>query len=247
MDIVKLLVPIIVAHALVLALIIIIIRKTLLSDTMKAVARIRQVEDEVRRKEEGIRQEIAEHEKEFAKKKAEAESELQAQRERSEKEVANMRDTVVGEARKEADKIIESAKANEQKFRNQLAQDMEEKAVDYGGQVFGLVFSEKVTPSINKAFIDELLDALDEIDAGTITVDASQAEFVSSHEMHPEQKARLEKILNEKFNASIQIKEKVDPALMAGISFKLGSLEIDGSLKNRFAEAVAEVKKNARA
>jgi hypothetical protein len=34
---------------------------------------------------------------------------------------------------------------------------------------------------------------------------------------------------------------------MAGISFKLGSLEIDGSLRSRFGEAVAEVKKNARA
>jgi F0F1-type ATP synthase delta subunit len=247
MDIVKLLAPIIIAHVVVLAVIIVIIRKMLLSDTVKAVARIRQVEAEVRKKEEAIRKEISEHEKDFGRKKAEAEAALQAQREKSEKEVAGMRDQVVGEARKEADKIIEQAKANEEKFRKQLAQDMEEKTVEYSGQVFDLVFSEKVTPAIDQAFINELLDALNEIDAGSITVDTDQAEFVTAREMDPEQKARLEGILNEKFSANIKIKEKVDPALMAGISFKLGSLEIDGSLRNRFLEAVGEVKKNARA
>lgn len=247
MDILKLLLPIIIAHAAVLVGLIVVIRKMLLSDTMKAVAKIRAVEDEVRRKEEGIRQEITQHEKEFAQKKAEAEAHLQSERERSEKEVAKMRDQVIGEARKDADKIIEQARANEEKFRKQLAQDMEEKAVEYGGQVFGLVFSERVTPEIDKAFIGELLDALSEIDAGAITVDTQKAEFTTAKPMDPEQKARLEAILNEKFGASVSIKETVDPGLMAGISFKLGSLEIDGSLRNRFGEAVAEVKKNARA
>ncbi len=247
MDILKLLLPIIVAHAVVLVALIVVIRKMLLSDTMKAVARIRAVEDEVRRKEESIRQEIAQHEKEFEQKKLEAAAQMQADRERSEKEVNNMRDQVVGEAKKEADKIIEQARGNEEKFRKQLAQDMEEKSVTYGGQVFELVFSEKVTPSIDKAFITELLDALSEIDAGAITVDTEQAEFRTAREMDPEQKKRLEGILNEKFGAAISINETVDPELMAGISFKLGSLEIDGSLRNRFNEAVAEVKKNARA
>ena len=37
--------------------------------------------------------------------------------------------------------------------------------------------------------------------------------------------------------------EKVDEDLLAGIILKLGSLEIDGSLLNRYSEAAAEVKK----
>jgi F0F1-type ATP synthase membrane subunit b/b' len=247
MDILKLLLPIIAANVVVLVVMIIVIRKMLLSDTLKAVAKIRAVEGEVRKKEEAIRKEIAEHEKEFAQKKTEAEAQMQAERERGEKEVANIRDQVVGEAKKEAEKIIEQAKSNEEKFRNQLAQDMEEKTVEYSGQVFDLVFSDKVTPAIDQAFLTELLDALDEIDAGSITVDSDEAEFHTAREMDPEQKARLESILKEKFSADIKVEEQVDPELLAGVSFKLGSLEIDGSLRNRFSEAVAEVKKNARA
>jgi F-type H+-transporting ATPase subunit delta len=55
----------------------------------------------------------------------------------------------------------------------------------------------------------------------------------------------LAKLLSEKFGANVAIEEKLDKELLAGIIFKLGSLEIDGSLRNRFREAAAEVKKSA--
>jgi len=125
-----------------------------------------------------------------------------------------------------------------------VLQEMEGKAVDYGTQVFKLVFSEKVTESLNKQFIDELLDALQEVDGSSITVDASDVQFTTSQPMDPEQKGRLEKLLQEKFNVQIKVEEKINKDLMAGIVFKLGSLEIDGSLLNRFQEAAVEVKKS---
>jgi F0F1-type ATP synthase delta subunit len=240
------LVPIIVAHVFVLVAVIVVIKRLLLGDSMNAVNRLKQVEVEVRRKEETIRREIEEHEKEFAKKKVEAEEELQRQREAQEKELGRMRDQIATDARKEGERIIEQAKKNEEKMRKQLAQEMEEKAVEYSGQMFQLVFSERMSAEINKHFVGELLDALEEVDAASITVDSSQADFVCSHPLDPEQKGRLEKLLKEKFGADIKVQEKVREDLMAGIIFKLGSLEIDGSLANRCREAVAEVKKSAK-
>ena len=246
-DIIRVMIPIGLTYVCVLAATVFIIRKLLLSDTAQAVNRIKQVETEVRKKEEAIRREIEEHEKEFTRKKAEAEEDLQRRKEESEKEVARMRDQVLAEARKEADRLIDQAKKNEEKLRKQIAQDMEEKAVDYGIQVFKLVFSEKMNEHLNKTFIDELLDALGEVDSTSITVDASDAQFTSSHPMLPEQKERLEKVLAEKFNASIKVNEKVQKDLIAGLVFKLGSLEIDGSLTNRLQEAAVEMKKGINA
>ena len=245
MEMLQILIPIAVAHVAVLAAILFGIHRLLQIDTMKAVSRIQQVEAEVRKKEEGIRREIEEHEKEFTKKKAESENALQQQKEASEKEVATLRDQVLGEAKKEGERILSTAKRNEEKLRQQVLQDMEGKAVDYGTQVFKLVFSEKMTDSMNRQFIDELLDALQEVDGSSITVDASDVQFTTSHPMEAEQKARMEKLLQEKFNVQIKVEEKINKELMAGIVFKLGSLEIDGSLLNRFQEAAAEVKKSA--
>ena len=239
------LVPIAVVHVVVLVVILFLVKKMLLGDTMRAVAKVRQVETEVRKKEEAIRNEIQEHEKEFAKKRADAQEELQVERDASEKEVAKMRDVTLSEARSEGEKIIEQAKKDETKLRDQIAREMEEKAVDYGGQVFKLVFSEQINADLNKSFIAELLDALEEVDAGSITVDSDEAEFASSHPIDSEQKKRLEKLLADKFGADVKVEEKVKPELLAGLVFKLGSLEIDGSLLNRYQEAAAEVKKTA--
>lgn len=169
-DILTIWMPIIVAQLCVLAIMIFVIKRLLLSDTLQAVTRIRQVEAEVRKREEAIRREIEEHEKEFTRKKAEAEEELQRQRESSEKEVGKLREQMIADARKEGDAIIEQAKKNEDKFRKQIAQDMEEKTVDYGSQVFKLVMSEKVNESLNEQFIAELLDAIEQIDSSSITV-----------------------------------------------------------------------------
>lgn len=243
MEILKVLIPIVVAHAAVLVAIIVVIKKLLLNDTMAAVARIKQVEAEVRKKEEGIRREIEEHEQEFAKKKADAEAELQQQKLMAEKEATKLREAAVAEAKKEGERIIEQAKRNEQSMKEQILLEMEEKAVTYGSEVFKLVISETVNQEMNRAFISELLDALDQVDAGSITVDASSASFKSSHPIVDDQKQRLKSLLHDKFGADIEVNETIDESLLAGMAFKLGSLEIDGSLVNRMKEAASEVKK----
>ena len=244
-DTIMMLIPIVVAHATVLVVIIIVIKKLLMGDTLNAVSRIKQVETEVRKKEEAIRKEIEEHEKEFEKQKSDAEEELRKRREVMEKELGLTKDQVVAEARKEADNIVSQARKNEEKIKQQIMQDMEEKAVGYGGEIFKLVFSEKINAELNKHFIGELLDALQEVDGSSITIDTSKIEFTSSHPIDPEQKQRLEKLLAEKFGVQIKVEEKVREDLLGGLILKLGSLEIDGSLLNRFKEAAVEVKKTA--
>ncbi|MCX7591204.1 MAG: F0F1 ATP synthase subunit delta [Kiritimatiellae bacterium] len=247
MDILKILAPVIVGHLVVLVAVVLVIRRLLLGDTMRAIKRIEQVEAEVRAKEQGIRAQIEENEREFARKKAEAEEELQRQKEESEKAVARMREQVLADARKEAERIVAQARRNEQKIRDQIAQDMEEKAVRYAGEIFRLVFSERMTSELNNIFTNELLDALAELDTSNVTVDADTAEFISSHPLYADQKQRLEKLLADKFGVNIKVNEKIREDLLAGLVFKLGSLEIDGSLLNRYREAAAEVAKQARA
>jgi F0F1-type ATP synthase delta subunit len=232
-----------VAHAMVLLAVVFIIKKLLLSDTMQAVKRIRQAEADVRKREESIRQDIENHEKEFVKKKAEAEEELLNKRQQSEKEVARLRDQIIDEAKQEAERVLQQARRDEDKLKRQFLQEVEEKTVEYGGEVFKLVFSERMNEQLNNQFIEELLDALEEVDAATITVDSTNAEFVASHPIGDEQRRRLESLLAEKFGAEGAARETIDESLLAGLVFKVGSLEIDGSLRNRFLEAAEEVKK----
>lgn len=238
-------IPIIIMHVVVLMVLMGFIRVMIVGHAKRATMRVKQVEDEVRKKEEDIKREIEEHEKDFNEKKAEADRQLQSQREESKREAARLKEQSIAEAKKESQKIIEQAHKNEQKIKDQIARQMEEKTVEYGGRVFKLVFSDLMTGDLNKQFINELIDALDEIEKGAITVDSAEATIITSHPLADDQKQRLESVLREKFNEQATISESTDEALLGGLVLKMGSLEIDGSLRNRYQEAVNEVKKEA--
>jgi len=238
-------IPLAVAHIVVLAVLIVIVRQLLVGDTRRAIGRIHQVEAEVRKKEEAIRREIDEHERDFGRRKNESEADMRRRQEESEKEVARLKEQMIADAKKESARILDQARKNEAKFRTQISQEMEEKAVDYASEIFQLVFSDRMGRELHRQFMDELLDALQEIEGATITVEGDEAEFTSSHPLDDDQKERFHNLLKEKFGVDIEISEQVDENLLAGMVFKLGSLEIDGSLRNRYAEAAAEVKKMA--
>jgi len=243
-EMIKVLVPIGVAHVFVLAILIIVIKRLLMNDTMQAVKRIQAVEAEVRKKEESIRQEIKEHEKAFAKQKIEAEEILQKHKTQTEKELTRTREQMLTEAKQEADRVMEQARKGEQKLRQKIENEMEQKAVGYGGEIFKLVFGNRVDAELNKQFIEELLDALGDIDGGSITIDSSEGEVMTSQAMDADQKRRLEELLGSTFGTTIKLSERIDPGLLSGLILKLGSLEIDGSLRNRFQEAVGEIIKS---
>lgn len=243
-EMIKVIIPIVVAHIFVLAILIVVIKRLLLNDTMRAVKRIQAVEAEVRKKEEAIRAEIETHERAFQKQKMEAEEELQKHKTQSEKELTRMRDQMLSDAKQEADRMIEQARKHEAKLRQQIENEMEQKAVGYGSEIFKLVFGERVDAELNRQFNEELLDALGEVEGGNITVDTNEGEVTTSQAMDAEQKRRLEELLSGKFSCSVQLTERIDPELMSGLILKLGSLEIDGSLRNRFEEATQEIVKS---
>jgi F0F1-type ATP synthase delta subunit len=235
--------PIIVIHVVVLAVLVGFINLVIVGHAKQATKQVRAVEGEVRKKEEEIRREIEEHERDFSEKKAEADRQLQAQRDEAKREAARLKEQAIAEAKKESHKIVEQAHKNEKKIEAQIARQMEEKAIDYGGKVFKLVFSDLMSGELNRAFIDELVDALNEIEKGSIVVDSPDASVVVSHALDPDQHKRLESILKDKFQENATLTETVDESLLGGLILKMGSLEIDGSLRNRYKEAVEEVKK----
>lgn len=244
-DTIRILVPIVVAHLVVLGVIVIVIRKLLVGDTVRAVNRIGQAEAEMRKKEESMRQEMDRHSQDLAARRKELEKELDARREETDRQAAQLKEQVVEDARREANELLDKARKNERRLREQVALEMEEKAVDFGGRVFKLVFSERMTAQLNRHFVDELIDALEQTDATGITVDAGSAEFVASHPLDAAQRQRLQELLARKFGLTMAIHEVVREELLAGLVMKLGSLEIDGSLLSRYQEAVAELKKDA--
>lgn len=230
------------AQMAVFAIMVMAMRRFLLRDTMKAVNKLRDAESELGKKEDTIRKRIEETESEFRRKASESEDALSRAKEDLEKEMARTRETLVEEAKHERDRIMEEANRSKERMRLELAREMESKTLDNTGRICEMAFSDEMGRRVNQAFIDELLGALDEMDASSITIVAKAIEVDCSHPMPQTTKDRIRDLVTSKFGVSLDVHETVHPELMAGIRMKLGSLEIDGSLQNRFREAVDQIK-----
>jgi len=239
--------PIVLLHVVVLVLVVVFIRMVIGGMASRTIRQVRQVEDEVQKREDEIKRDIAEHEQAFASMKQDAEREIQGRRDESRREIARLKEQALTEAKAEGSKIIELARQNEQKLRDQIARQMDDKAIEYGGKVFHLVFSDLMTEVLDRQFISELIDALRDIDKGSITVESTEAEVTVSHALDPAQHDELEGVLRETFGDGVTLSETTDESILGGLILKIGTLEIDGSLRNRYKEAVNEVKKAVHA
>jgi F0F1-type ATP synthase delta subunit len=233
----------VVTQLVVLGVILIVLKQVLLRDTLNAVNRLRESEAELGKKEEAIRRKIEENEAEYRRKSAEAQEALAREREIAERDLARMRDNLVEEAKKERDRILNDAQRSKEKMRQELAQELDAKSIEYAGSVYELVFSEEIAGKLNVAFLEELLAAMEDMDAASINVRADEVEVEASHPLDGAHKERIRDLIARKFNVALDVREKVVPKLLAGLKLKLGSLEIDGSLQNRFHEAVEELKR----
>lgn len=232
----------ILAQAVVFAVMVIGIRQLLLSDTLKATGKLREAEGELGKKEEAVRKRIEENEAEFRRKNAEAQEAQVRSREAMEKELVRSRESMLEEAKKERDRIVDDAVRNREKVKQELAREAETRTMDHAGRIYEMVFSADLGRKLDYAFIEELLAALDGMDASSITVDAPAIEVECAHSLDEAHKKRIQSIIAAKFEVSLGVHETINADLIAGVKIKLGSLEIDGSLRNRFREAVDQLK-----
>jgi F0F1-type ATP synthase membrane subunit b/b' len=218
------------------------LKRMLVGDTQVAVSKLRDVEADLGRKEESVRKRIGDNEAEFRRKSAEAQDALTKTRETMEKEIAKTRDGLLEEARKERDRIVDEANRNKEKLRQELNREAQGQAVEHARRVYELVFSDELGRKLDHSFLEELLGALDEMDSSNLTISAAAIEVVCSHPLEPTHRDQLRELVSRKFGVSLEVRESVDPELIAGIKIKMGSLEIDGSLRNRFNEAIEQLK-----
>lgn len=232
----------IIAQLAVFAVLVFGLKRLLMEDTRQATLKLREIEADLGRKEDAVRKRIEDNEAEFRRKSAEAQEELNRTRETMEREIARTRDGLLDEARKERDRIVDEANRGKEKLKQELVREAQAQTVEHARRVYELVFSEELGKKLDHSFLDELLVALDEMDSSSLTISAAAIEVVCSHPMEPAHRERLKEIVTRKFGVTLEVRESVNSDLIAGIKIKLGSLEIDGSLRNRFNEAVEQLK-----
>ena len=145
----------------------------------------------------------------------------------------------VNDSRKQSAEIIEQAN----KTREMLLKEIEQK-IDAGSLLKACELVESILPheisqDMHNRWVAELSkNGLSALKRLNLPEGVSEAQIISAYPLSAEQRSLFEKKFREELGRAFKLSESVDPALIAGVRIRLGSVAIDGSLNFKITEAV---------
>ena len=228
---------------IVFAAIIVVLRKIFLSDTESAVSRLRQMDVE----SDGRQQELKNMQKDIDKQREiainDTNEEIKALKEKTKQEVDKMRQEMLEKAREESDSIISAARSRTESVRQEIQQELQSQTIDYAGELITSALNKRILKDLDVSLVSELLQQLKSLDKSQLITDNKEVEITFAELPDEERKRQIKQDLTEVLGYEIQIKEKQDTSLLAGIILHLGSFVIDGSLVNYLREAREKTKR----
>ena len=113
-----------------------------------------------------------------------------------------------------------------------------EKAIVLAKELACRVIPQNIAQSMHVMWLDALIaGGIEGVDKLKIPEDVHQVEIISAITLTDEQRNNLKNKLQEVLDREIEIIEKVDPDLIAGVVINMGNLVFNGS----FAEKVKEL------
>ncbi len=153
------------------------------------------------------------------------------------KQTEEEKDKIIRAARTQAEEIIQQA----DKSRNQLLSEIEERiakeAINRACDLCHDTLPEEFRKLVHDQWVEDLIEngfsraERLRLPEGTVGV-----KIVSAFTLGDEQRKKISKKLKDTFGHEITIEEQIDPKIVAGLVINVGSLVLDGSLKNKIKE-----------
>jgi len=153
------------------------------------------------------------------------------------KQADEERERLIREARTQAAEMIEQA----EKSRNQLISEIEERiareAINRAGDLIYDTIPEEFRRLVHGQWVEDLIEnSFRQSERLRLPEKLAEVKVVSAFALSEEQRKKLSRQLKEAFGSEISVKEEVDPKIVAGLLINIGSLVLDGSLKNKIRE-----------
>ena len=154
-------------------------------------------------------------------------------------EIDEERNNIIEQAHQQSEAIIERAHSTCDLIKTELQTHINEKAIILAKELACQVIPENITQSMHVMWLDTLIaGGIEGIDKLKIPEQVHQVEITSAITLTDEQRSNLKNKLQEVLDRGIEIIEKVDPDLVAGVVINMGNLVFDGSFQAKVKELV---------
>ena len=189
--------------------------------------------------EEAERQqrEAAEMRTKYEQALAEAQEQVVALQQQAQVELQETKQRVLGEAREEIRVMREKAQQELEEARQQAIQQHRRELGYLATTLSGRLIQQAGGNTFQKATIDEFVDRLSTLPAdeysyalGDLEAEVVQIQLVSANELDAASTTRITEQATAMLQKPVELRLRVDPALVAGATLRFGDIVIDGSL-----------------
>jgi F-type H+-transporting ATPase subunit b len=227
--------------------IILFLRWLLHGQINRAVKRLRQLNRENREREEALKKETERAKQEIEREIKEGKDKSTQIKKQAKEEAEKKRRDIIYKSKEEATRIIEEGKRDLERTKKDFILDIQHKAVILASNMVRYLITEKAEKNFHLQAVNELIEEMRKLSADKLKAEGDTAEIISTYPLLPEQKDKIKKILSSKLDKNINLKEKVDKNIVAGLTIKLGGFSvIDGSIQGKIKKILPMVKEEMK-
>lgn len=146
------------------------------------------------------------------------------------------------QARQESEKILARGREEVEKLRANARAEIEAEAMRLSMEMIKRAFTEPDQEGFQRHRLGGLIQEIGGLSKDRFAAHAKTASVSSSVPLTADERHRLRRALSEKLDAEITLSEGIDPELITGLVVQVGSLVIDGSLKNQLRRVLAALR-----
>ena len=232
-----LIIALIILQVIIFGGLVLVFRKIMLTNVVSATQHLEEMSREFAKKEEEINKKAQELQRSEQDILSRARTEGEKSRNEIIKRAEDERDNMLKTARAHADDIVAQADQSRQQLIGELDDKIAKEAVRKACELIKETLPDSFQKCVHDQWVEDLLEhGFTHIDRLRIPEAENTVTVVSACPLSEMQRSTLNLKIAGSLGRAVQIKEEVDPTLVAGVVISIGSLVLDGSLKTKIYE-----------
>lgn len=232
-----LIVPLIALQIVIFAVLIFFFRRIMTQNVVVATKHLEEMNRDYAEKEKKVTREL----EEARTKSQEIVSKAQEEAEKLKMEIIKHseeeRDTVIKQARTTSEAIIQQADKSRQQLLGEIDERIAKESIKKACELIQETLPEQLKQIVHTHWVDELIEnGFKQAGKLNISEDTHEIRILSAFALNEEQNKRLSRVIKEAVGRPVTVQVVIDPKLVAGLVISIGSLVLDGSLKNKIQE-----------
>lgn len=238
-----LMISLIILQVLIFGALIFILRRILTQNVVSATKHLEELNQDYTKKEVEATRQLEEAGRQAQEIIAKAKEEAENLRMKIIKESNHEGDEIVKEARAKSDDIMKQADKARQLLLSEVDDRVANEAINRACELVQYSLPEKLKRDAHLQWVEELIESgFTQLERLRIPQDTQEVKIVSAFKLNEIQHKAIARKLKDALGREATLKEEVDPKIVAGIVISIGSLVLDGSLKNKIQEQAKNAK-----